>query len=67
MTLVTKGLTRDIQPAQESQHQQGIARSQRKTSNNKGRHVDVIIGTEQLLTNIVFLIDICLFNICFNI
>jgi hypothetical protein len=48
------------------QHQQGVARSQRKTSNRKRRHVSVIIGTEELLTNIIFLIDICLFNICFK-
>ena len=32
----------------------------------KRRHVNVTIGTEELLTNVIFLTDICLFNICFN-
>jgi len=44
-------LTRGEQPAQGSQHQQGIARSQRKTSYRKRRHVNMIISTEELLTN----------------
>jgi hypothetical protein len=30
-------------------------------------HINVIIGTEEFLTNIIFLINICLFNICFNL
>jgi hypothetical protein len=35
--------------------------------NSKRRHINVIIGTEEFLTNIIFLIDICLFNICFKL
>jgi hypothetical protein len=30
-------------------------------------HISVITGTEEILSNIIFLINICLFNICFNL
>jgi len=30
--------------------------------NSKRKHINVTIGTEEFLTNIIFLIDICLFN-----